>query len=317
MLKSGDPQRRHRGAGEVVAPLARQASARCAPASANRPQQVDRALVEPEVVDRAGDLAVLDQVDAVAGQPGEQQRLRVDLADVPQAGQQQPALGAGDQVVERRRSRRRPRGPGCRSPGVTGSPVSSARVPGLAAAPRSSPSRDPVGRGRAAGRCRRPTVASPDARATTNGAHSRPGVRRVAEQRQRPVGRAARRPGCRRRGLAEDRTGPRARRGRRPSSRRRSSGRRPRSAAGSCRSGRPAGRRAARAQPSRRASSASSAGASTSAKSRVAPPDPGASAPGRSACRCSSKWPVGCTCRSRSPVEMPRYVVVTSWSTNP
>ena len=63
-------------------------------------EQVDRALVPPEVVDRAGDLAVLDQVDAVAGQAGEQQALRVDLADVPETGEQQAALGAGDQLVD-------------------------------------------------------------------------------------------------------------------------------------------------------------------------------------------------------------------------
>ena len=51
-------------------------------------QQVDRALVEAEVVDRTDDLAAFDEVDPVAGESGEQKRLRVDLADVPERGQQ-------------------------------------------------------------------------------------------------------------------------------------------------------------------------------------------------------------------------------------
>lgn len=49
-----------------------------------------RRLVEPEVVDLAGYLTVLDEVDTAPGQAGEQQRRRVDLTDVPQAGQRQP-----------------------------------------------------------------------------------------------------------------------------------------------------------------------------------------------------------------------------------
>ena len=71
------------------------------PTSVARTEQVDRALVETEIVDRADHLAVLDQVDPVAGQPGHEQRGRVDRADVPEAGQQQPALGAGHHVVDR------------------------------------------------------------------------------------------------------------------------------------------------------------------------------------------------------------------------
>ena len=136
-------------------------------------EQVDRALVEAEVVDRADDLAVLDEVDAVAGEAGEQQRLRVDLADVPEAGQQQAALGAGDQVVDRCRRRRRPRGPGCRSSGVTGWPVIAGRVPGLeqrgelaVADPVGALEREAVVEDRV-GRCR-------TRRRSTNGAHSSP-----------------------------------------------------------------------------------------------------------------------------------------------
>src|SRR3954470_19279370 len=96
-----DPQRRGGGAGEVVvAPLAAEAELgrrRVREAV----QQVDGALVEAVVVDGSGDLAVLDEVDPVAGEAGEQQRLRVDLADVPQAGEQQPALCARDEVLDR------------------------------------------------------------------------------------------------------------------------------------------------------------------------------------------------------------------------
>ena len=110
--------------GEVVAPNSR-GSVRSRRAGLGDPaEHVDRPLVEPEVVHRADDLAVLDQVDAVPGQAGQQQRLRVDLADVPQAGQQQAALG-----------RRRPSRPGstgaagrrgmtgCRRTACSGRPV--------------------------------------------------------------------------------------------------------------------------------------------------------------------------------------------------
>ncbi len=75
---------------------------RCGGAGLRRAaHEVERGLVEAEVVDLGGDLAVLDEVDAVAGQAGEQHRLRVDLAHVPEAGQQQPPLRRGDHVLER------------------------------------------------------------------------------------------------------------------------------------------------------------------------------------------------------------------------
>ena len=69
-------------------------------------QDVDGALVEAEVVHRPDDLAVLDEVDAVAGETGQQQRDRVDLADVPEAREEQPPFGGGDHVVERLRGAR-------------------------------------------------------------------------------------------------------------------------------------------------------------------------------------------------------------------
>src|SRR5690625_3393697 len=81
---------------ELVAPLT--AERRHAHACLREPpQQVDRTLVEAEVVDGAGDLAVLDQVDAVAGEAGEEERLRVDLADVPQTGQEQAVFDIGNE----------------------------------------------------------------------------------------------------------------------------------------------------------------------------------------------------------------------------
>ena len=116
MLKSGTRRAGVAVRGKYVAPLAARSSATVAGRVGEPAQQVDRALVEPEVVDRAGDLAVLDEVDAVAGQPGEQQRLRVDLADVPQAGQQQAALDAGDQVLGAAGGAVDLERPGCRRP---------------------------------------------------------------------------------------------------------------------------------------------------------------------------------------------------------
>src|SRR6185436_5063105 len=92
-VEVGDPEGGGGGAGEVVAPLAGEAGGGGGGVR-EAAHQVDGALVEPEVVDRAGDLAVLHEVDAVAGQAGEQEGLRVDLADVPEAGHQQTALDA-------------------------------------------------------------------------------------------------------------------------------------------------------------------------------------------------------------------------------
>src|ERR1700759_502836 len=57
-----DPDRRHDHAVEVVTPLAGQGGD-TGPDLGQAAQYADRALVEPEVVDRAGDLAVLHQVD--------------------------------------------------------------------------------------------------------------------------------------------------------------------------------------------------------------------------------------------------------------
>ena len=67
-VEVGDPQGRGRGAGEVVvAPLAEKLGT--VVGGVGEPaEQVDRALVVAEVVDLAGDLAALDEVDAVAGQ---------------------------------------------------------------------------------------------------------------------------------------------------------------------------------------------------------------------------------------------------------
>src|SRR5260370_30683270 len=94
-----DADRRHRGPVEVVAPLARQRWLGGAHLE-QPPEHADRRLVEPEVVHRARHLAVLHQVDPVPGEPGEPQGLRADLADVPQAGEQQPAPRPGEQLLQ-------------------------------------------------------------------------------------------------------------------------------------------------------------------------------------------------------------------------
>ena len=66
----------------------------------SRPSRSTGLSLNRKLFTSADDLAALDEVDAVPGQPGEQQGLRVDLADVPEAGQQQAALGVGDHLVE-------------------------------------------------------------------------------------------------------------------------------------------------------------------------------------------------------------------------
>ena len=130
--------------------------------------------------------------------------------------------------------------------GVTGSPVSVGGVPGLAQRGQLAVA-DPVGRRERQAvvedRRRRPTTPT----ATTNGAHSSPAY--AGSEQSVTSGRASRSPTRvpPPRRLKTDWPVVR-RRARRPTSRRRSSGRPPRSAAGSCRSG-PAGRSTVRARP--------------------------------------------------------------------
>ncbi len=64
-------------------------------------EEIDRALVEPEVVDRVNDFAVFDQPDAVAGEAGDHRVLRVHRANVPEPRDQQGTRGFGDQGFER------------------------------------------------------------------------------------------------------------------------------------------------------------------------------------------------------------------------
>ena len=246
MLKSGTRIGGIARAGEVVAPLARQR--RLGAADLGGPaEQVDRRLVEAEVVHRAGDLAVLDEVDAVAGQPGEQQRLRVDLADVPEAGQQQSALGARrssppgggpaavqDQVVdERTRRLRRSR-------------VAQERVRTRLV---SVPVAHPVDRRRPAAPlsktdCRPPPDSADDLERRALQARARPGrsaASAAASASRSPIAGAAA-------GRGEDAAALLGVAGRRCSSTRRSSGRRRRSAAAASRTA-PAGRSIRRARP--------------------------------------------------------------------
>src|SRR5262245_36981957 len=64
-------------------------------------EHLDRRLVEPEVVDRVRDRAVLDQEHAVAGEPGGEQRLRFERTQVPEPRDQHAALDALDELVAR------------------------------------------------------------------------------------------------------------------------------------------------------------------------------------------------------------------------
>ena len=193
-------------------------------------EQVDRALVEAEVVHRADDLAVLDQVDAVAGQPGEQQRRRVDLADVPEAGEQQAPLGPGDQVVDGARRageledevvdrwrRRRAR------PGRAGPVVAEALEPAAVASSRS---------GRAGSPLSKTDTSGPTPRVARNGAHSSPGSAGSPQQVEGERSTGVADPGAAA-GRREDGAALLGVAGRRPPRRGRPSGRRRRRAAGS------------------------------------------------------------------------------------
>ena len=120
-VEFGDPQPGHRRAVRPFMPLPRERP--LGPARLDRPaESVEGALVEPEVVDRGRHLAVLDEVDAVAGESRQEQRRAVDLPDVPQAGEEEPSLGVGDEVVESSPARRAGPAAGCRPAGRRGRP---------------------------------------------------------------------------------------------------------------------------------------------------------------------------------------------------
>src|SRR4029453_8394725 len=90
----------HRRPREPVAPLPGQRDLG-SPDFAEPAEQVDRALVEPKVIHGAGDLAPLDHVDTVPCEPGEEESLRIDLPDVPQAGDQESTPGIGHHLTQR------------------------------------------------------------------------------------------------------------------------------------------------------------------------------------------------------------------------
>src|SRR5947209_275031 len=94
-----DSYGRHRGPGEPVAPLARQRW-HCDANGLDAPQQVDRALVEAEVRRNADNLPALDQVDTVARKTRKEERLRVNLADVPEARHEESPIRVGDELFE-------------------------------------------------------------------------------------------------------------------------------------------------------------------------------------------------------------------------
>ena len=128
------------------------------PTSVARAKQVDGALVEAEVVRGTDHGAVLNHVDAVAREPGHEQGRRVDLPDVPQAGEQEPPLGARHHVVDASRCRaRHSAARGCRRRAPSPRPTSRRRHGGSASAP---------GRRRAASRCAR--AASPSSKTETS-----------------------------------------------------------------------------------------------------------------------------------------------------
>src|SRR5262249_24531859 len=67
-------------------------------------EHLDRRLVEPEVVDRMRARAVLDEEHAVAGEPGRQDGLRVERAQVPERRVRHAPLDVVDQTAAARRA---------------------------------------------------------------------------------------------------------------------------------------------------------------------------------------------------------------------
>ena len=66
-----------------------------------RGERADDRLRVAQVLHRLRDLAALDEEQAVAREAGDDLRLRVEDAVVPEVGDEQPPLDAGDQLLER------------------------------------------------------------------------------------------------------------------------------------------------------------------------------------------------------------------------
>src|SRR6516164_10812507 len=91
--------RRHHDGGADVARLRRAHPDRAAH-RLQVAQHYDRALIEAEVLHRMTDPAVLDQERAVAREAGVEDRARIEWPYVPEARDQDAALGGADQVVD-------------------------------------------------------------------------------------------------------------------------------------------------------------------------------------------------------------------------
>src|SRR4051812_26584628 len=64
-------------------------------------QHNDWTFIEPEVLDRVFDLSILDEESSIASQTGEQQRLRINGTDIPEACYEHTALRVFDHIFER------------------------------------------------------------------------------------------------------------------------------------------------------------------------------------------------------------------------
>ena len=80
-------------------PPSTSARSRRSPRTAPGPERLEVRLREPHVRHRPDDPAVLDQPHAVAGQPGHDLGPRVEDPGVPEVGDEDAALDAGDQLV--------------------------------------------------------------------------------------------------------------------------------------------------------------------------------------------------------------------------
>ncbi len=192
MLKSGT-----RRAGMDVrlkySPNSRPSARTLVPTSVARARRSTGLSLNRKLLTAPDHLAVLDQVDAVAGEPGEQHGGRVDLPDVPEAGEQEAPLGPGDEVLERTGGSRHLEE---QVADEAGRLDPRAGRPGPVVAQPLEPSAgDPRRAVPASGRCRRPTCRRRTAAAVRKGEHSRPGSGRVAPQVERDRGERLRPPG--------------------------------------------------------------------------------------------------------------------------
>ena len=63
-------------------------------------EELDQGLVEAEIANGGTDFAIFDEVEAVSGHTGHDFFVGIDFADIPDAGDEEAAIGGGDHFFD-------------------------------------------------------------------------------------------------------------------------------------------------------------------------------------------------------------------------